>query len=159
MYALGKCKYPPQLPSLPSRVLSLMSASTCRHVRPPSDTEGPTELDVVNVTCDGEWTSVTFARWGLGNDASVSVRWGRTVVWHALAAVTCQLSTSHADRVPFFSFSKHGTKQKPLFFMGIFVPGTWYTSCVLCSGVCFVVFISKYCSACDGRRRLTARRR
>lgn len=37
-------------------------------------------LDVVNVTFDGEWTSVTFARWTLGDDDSVSVRWERTAV-------------------------------------------------------------------------------
>ena len=75
MEPIEKCKHLPSSASLPSRVLPLVTASACRHNMPPAD-EGALWLEVVNVTYDGEWTSVTFLRWGLGNDDSVSVRWG-----------------------------------------------------------------------------------
>ena len=40
---------------------------------PPYDVEGDAELKVVDVTLVGEWTHVTFARLGSGDDDSVSV--------------------------------------------------------------------------------------
>lgn len=49
---------------------------------PPMDTEGDRWLEVVNITWDGEWTSVTFLREGKGDDDSVSVRW-RSTLWVA----------------------------------------------------------------------------
>ena len=95
--AVDQCKCPPSFaPISLKRVLSLVSASAYRHDLPPMDAEGPRELEVVNVTFDGEWTSITFLRWGLGNDDSVSVRSGHTV-W--AAAVTRQLPTLYAARV------------------------------------------------------------
>lgn len=39
---------------------------------PPYDVEGDDELEVVDVTSIGEWTSVTFVRLGSGDDDSVS---------------------------------------------------------------------------------------
>lgn len=63
---------------------------------PPMDPGNSSWLEVVNVTWDGEWTSVTFLREGQGNDLSVSVLWGSTL-W--AAAVTCQTPTFYADCV------------------------------------------------------------
>eukprot|EP00903_Cladosiphon_okamuranus_P012613 g11801.t1 len=37
---------------------------------PPLDQEGDTELDFVSMSVEGSWTSVTFARLGMGNDDS-----------------------------------------------------------------------------------------
>lgn len=43
-----------------------------RRSEPPLDSEGETELEVVSVTVERGWTSVTFERLGLGTDDSVS---------------------------------------------------------------------------------------
>lgn len=40
---------------------------------PPFDDKDAPGLEVVNVTWDGDWTSVTFVRSGSGDDVSVSV--------------------------------------------------------------------------------------
>ena len=67
---LQKMRTHPVLPSLNSQ--RFVAASACRRSIPPLDVGDDAELEVVNVTSIGEWTSVTFARWGSGNDASVS---------------------------------------------------------------------------------------
>ena len=40
---------------------------------PPFDDVEAPGLDVLDVSTDGEWTSVTFARMGSGDDDSVSI--------------------------------------------------------------------------------------
>ena len=47
---------------------------------PPFDDVEAPGLDVLDVSTDGEWTSVTFARMGSGDDDSVSTHSERTLV-------------------------------------------------------------------------------
>ena len=47
---------------------------------PPFDDVEAPGLDVLDVSTDGEWTSVTFARIGSGDDDSVSTLSERTLV-------------------------------------------------------------------------------
>jgi len=49
-----------------------LSSFESRRAEPPLDGEGETELEVLSVTVERGWTSVTFERLGLGTDDSVS---------------------------------------------------------------------------------------
>lgn len=70
---------PPSLPSPLLPVLPLDSSAACSHGEPPFDGESNDELDVVGIAIEGEWTGVTFARWGVGDDDSVSIHRGLAV--------------------------------------------------------------------------------